>query len=71
VTESSEREAWARALHDETLQGLAAARISIDMALRTDPGDAIRPQLEAAAAQISTEIERLRELIERISPSAG
>jgi signal transduction histidine kinase len=71
VTEQSDREAWARALHDETLQGLAAARISIDMARRADSPEEMRPQLEAAAEQISAEVERIRDLIEQISPGAG
>jgi signal transduction histidine kinase len=71
VTEESDREAWARALHDETLQGLAAARITIDMALRADSPEAMRPQLKVAAEQISREVEAIRKLIERISPGAG
>jgi signal transduction histidine kinase len=70
MIDDSEREVWARTLHDETLQGLAAIRISIDMVLRTDAGEEIRPQLEAAAEQVSREIERVRELIERISPGS-
>ncbi len=65
----SERRRWARELHDETLQGLAALKLSLTSALRTDPERA-RPVLEAAVEQLGLDIAGLRAIIADLRPAA-
>jgi signal transduction histidine kinase len=65
-----ERARWARELHDETLQSLAAVRVGLAAQLRdADPG----PMTEAvgeAVAQLALEIGNLRSLITDLRPAA-
>jgi signal transduction histidine kinase len=68
-----ERERWARELHDETLQNLAAIRIQLATALGS--GGEERPaQIESAAeqaiAQLEGQINELNRLINDLRPAA-
>ncbi|MDE3070024.1 MAG: GAF domain-containing protein, partial [Acidobacteriota bacterium] len=66
----AERRRWARELHDETLQGLAALSLVLAAALaREDLSDA-RVPLEEAAEQVVSEIESLRAIIADLRPAA-
>lgn len=69
VAAESERGRWARELHDETLQGLAALKISLAGALKSDPSQA-RRVLESAVAQLEHEIDALHEIIADLRPAA-
>ncbi|MEA2483577.1 MAG: hypothetical protein QOC55_1524 [Thermoleophilaceae bacterium] len=64
-----ERGRWARELHDETLQGMAAVRVLVGGALRaTDP--ARREQtLREVHQEMGSEIEKLRHLITELRPA--
>ena len=65
-----ERRRWARELHDETLQGLGALRLSLSAARRgTDP-DIWRAALDDAVAQLDTEIANVRGIISDVRPAA-
>src|SRR6185369_10218256 len=66
-----ERVRWARELHDETLQGLAAVRLGLAVALRPGRaghlmGDAVRD----AVGQLDAEIASLRSLICDLRPAS-
>lgn len=68
-----ERQRWARELHDETLQGLAAIRISLATALQSDAPD--RAEKVAAAAEQTVErlegqINELSRLINDLRPAS-
>jgi two-component system, NarL family, sensor histidine kinase DevS len=68
-----ERERWARELHDDTLQGLAAIRITLATALQS--GDEARAErIEGAAADTVTRLEDqindLNRLINDLRPAA-
>ncbi len=68
-----ERERWARELHDETLQSLAAIRISLAAALRSDAPD--REEKVAAAARqavdhMEQQINELSRLINDLRPAS-
>jgi signal transduction histidine kinase len=64
-----ERGRWARELHDETLQGLAALGVLLSSGLRTG-GDALEQAARQATEQVSTEIANLRALITELRPAA-
>jgi signal transduction histidine kinase len=66
----SERARWARELHDETLQNLAALQIAIAGQLRTRDPAAMVDFMGTAAAQLDTEIQNLRSLISELRPAA-
>jgi signal transduction histidine kinase len=65
-----ERARWARELHDETLQGLAALRLGLSAAAREPDADALRAHLRAAVEQIAAEIQNLRAIITDLRPAA-
>jgi signal transduction histidine kinase len=65
-----ERARWARELHDETLQGLAALRMALSSGLRSDDTDRLRRSVDQAIGQISAEIKNLRALIAELRPAA-
>lgn len=65
----SERRRWARELHDETLQGLAALKLSLSSALNSEPALA-RTILEAAVDQLGLDIAGLRRIISDLRPAA-
>ncbi len=67
-----ERRRWARELHDETLQGLAAIRISLATALQSDAPD--RAERIAVAAEetvdrLAGQINELSRLIDDLRPA--
>jgi len=68
-----ERERWARELHDDTLQGLAAIRISLATALQSK-GERREAMIESAAAaamaQLEGQINELNRLINDLRPAA-
>ena len=64
-----ERTRWARELHDETLQGLAALRVLLQSGLKLG-GDALEEAARTAAEQVTTEIANLRALITELRPAA-
>ena len=64
------RARWARELHDQTLQGLAGARMVLSAGLaREDPG-ALRHAAQTADAHIGDEMRSLRDLITELRPAA-
>jgi signal transduction histidine kinase len=68
-----ERERWARELHDDTLQNLAAIRISLATALQHD-GERRAARIESAAeeamAHLEGQINDLNRLINDLRPAA-
>jgi signal transduction histidine kinase len=64
-----ERTHWARELHDQTLQDLAALKFLIDGARRADHG-AAGPQLDQSIAHVQGTIAELRGLITDLRPAA-
>jgi signal transduction histidine kinase len=68
-----ERQRWARELHDETLQGLAAIRISLATALQSDAPDRSE-KIAAAAAEtvdrLEGQINELSRLINDLRPAS-
>jgi signal transduction histidine kinase len=65
-----ERKRWARELHDETLQGLAALRVLLSSGLREELPEGRDRAMRDAVAQITQEIESLRGLISELRPAA-
>jgi signal transduction histidine kinase len=65
-----ERARWARELHDETLQNLAALQIAIAGQLRTREPAAMATFMGEASDQLATEIQNLRTLISELRPAA-
>lgn len=65
----SERKRWARELHDETLQGMAALKLALATALRADP-EAARELLQGAISQLDGDIRGLRAIIADLRPAA-
>ncbi|HWD69323.1 MAG TPA: GAF domain-containing sensor histidine kinase [Solirubrobacteraceae bacterium] len=66
----AERARWARELHDETLQNLAALQIAIAGQLRTRDPAAMTTFMGEAAEQLAIEIQNLRSLISELRPTA-
>jgi signal transduction histidine kinase len=64
-----ERTRWARELHDETLQGLAALRVLLQSGLKVG-GSALEEAARTAAEQVTSEIANLRALITELRPAA-
>ena len=64
-----ERSRWARELHDETLQGLAALGVLLNTGLRAG-GEALERAARQATEQVSAEIASLRSLITELRPAA-
>jgi signal transduction histidine kinase len=63
----AERRRWARELHDQTLQGLAALRLVLSAGLGADEA-ALRAAATEAIGQIGEEIANLRSLIAELRP---
>ncbi len=70
--EASERERkfWARELHDETLQGLAALRVLLGSAFRVGTPEAMSRAINQATDELGGEIDKLRALITELRPAA-
>ncbi len=64
-----ERVQWARELHDETLQGLAAIRLMLATAVRRS-GESAPEGIDRAIEQIDVEIAALRALISDLRPDS-
>ena len=64
------RARWARELHDQTLQGLAGARMVLAAGLAHDDPVALRRAAETADAHIGVEMRSLRDLITELRPAA-
>ncbi len=64
-----ERTRWARELHDETLQNLAALRLSLAAQLRGDDQEATETVMRDAIEQLDVEIGSLRSLIADVRPT--
>jgi len=64
------RARWARELHDQTLQGLAGARMVLSAGLAREDPDALRHAAETADAHIGVEMRSLRDLITELRPAA-
>ena len=65
-----ERACWARELHDETLQNLAALRIGLAVQLRKGSLDGPTEIVREAVDQLESEISTLRSLITALRPIA-
>jgi signal transduction histidine kinase len=65
-----ERARWARELHDETLQNLAALRIGLAVQLRKGNLDGLTAVVREAVDQLEVEISNLRSLITALRPMA-
>ncbi len=65
-----ERARWARELHDETLQNLAALRLSIAMHRRRGSPEELAEMMRGAIEQLDLEIANLRALITELRPTA-
>ncbi len=65
-----ERTRWARELHDETLQNLAALQIAIAGHRRTRDPEAMAEFMGEAAEHLQAEIQNLRSLISELRPAA-
>jgi len=66
----AERRRWARELHDETLQGLAALKVMLGGAARLDDPARMRDAMAAAGDQVGREIDNLRAIITELRPAA-
>lgn len=64
-----ERLQWARELHDETLQGLAAIRLLLATGRQGDP-EGLRSAVDASIEQIDDEIASMRGLISDLRPDS-
>jgi signal transduction histidine kinase len=70
--EASERERsrWARELHDETLQQLAALRVLLSGALRSGDPERLQAAVGEAVGHLRTGVADLRSLITDLRPAA-
>ncbi len=66
----TERARWARELHDETLQELAALKISLASARRAREPETVSAVLDEAVGQIDSTIRDLRAIINDLRPAA-
>jgi len=66
----AERARWARELHDDTLQGLAALHVLLSSGLRAQDPAALLERIGLAQEQIETAMENLRGLINDLRPAA-
>jgi signal transduction histidine kinase len=65
-----ERGRWAREIHDDTLQSLAALRVQLSCARRSTDVDELRLALDGAVGELTREIANLRALITELRPAA-
>jgi len=65
-----ERAHWARELHDETLQNLAALRLGLAAQLHSSDSETVIETVRDAVAQLEQEIRTLRALVTDLRPAA-
>lgn len=65
-----ERTRWAREMHDETLQNLAALRLGLAAQLRRPSPEGLLEAVTEAVAQLEGEITTLRALVTDLRPAA-
>jgi signal transduction histidine kinase len=65
----AERRRWARELHDETLQGIAAVRVMLASSRRADEAE-LRTTVAHATDELQGEVDRLRDIIHDVRPSS-
>jgi signal transduction histidine kinase len=65
-----ERRRWARELHDETLQNMAALQIMLSAARRSGQADTLEAAVADAIGRLQQEIGTLRSLITDLRPAA-
>jgi signal transduction histidine kinase len=66
----AERARWARELHDETLQGLAALHVLLASGVRASTPELMRERIGLAHEQIEGAMDNLRALINDLRPAA-
>ncbi len=66
----AERRRWARELHDETLQSLAALRVLLSAALRLENLPQAQDAMRQAMEHLARETENLRSIITDLRPAA-
>ncbi|MBO0767753.1 MAG: GAF domain-containing sensor histidine kinase, partial [Solirubrobacterales bacterium] len=69
ASSEEERRRWARELHDQTLQGLGAVRVSLSGALRDADAPNVLAVVRGAIGELDAEIEALRTIISDLRPS--
>jgi signal transduction histidine kinase len=65
-----ERRRWARELHDQTLQSLAALRVQLARTGRQDDAVTMREMIHETVDDVDREIKNLRAIISDLRPSA-
>jgi signal transduction histidine kinase len=65
-----ERQRWARELHDQTLQDMAALRVSLSAARRRGTPEAVAQAVDDAVARLGDGIDALRAIITDLRPAA-
>jgi len=66
----AERARWARELHDETLQGLAALHVQLSSRIQASTVEEMALRMRRAQEQIEGEMDKLRGLIADLRPAA-
>ena len=66
----AERRRWARELHDETLQELAALRLSLALGARSETVEDLRDVMRSATTELDARIAGLRALISDVRPAS-
>jgi signal transduction histidine kinase len=66
----AERTRWARELHDETLQAIAAAKLLLSSARRSEDPEAMKIAIGEAVEQLQQDMDNLRALIADLRPGA-
>ena len=64
-----ERQHWARELHDQTLQGLGALRMRLDLALQQRSSETLEAAARDSLEQVAGEIDSLRRMISDLRPA--
>jgi signal transduction histidine kinase len=70
VAAEDERGRWARELHDDTLQSLAALRIQLSLAGRTGGLEVLEEAVSSAIENLAEAVSNLRSLVTDLRPAA-